>query len=103
MTIIFNRLPIEDAEYGVALAGANDQPSTRHYTKLILPALIEGHMEIRCPLDFPAPGHDFTPFRDGNGTYALVYLACRRNSPGKASEDTDWKAVSMACRIPVAN
>jgi hypothetical protein len=103
VTIIFNRLPVENAEYDVALAGANDQPSTRRYTKLLLPAPVEGHVEIRCPLDFPAPGQDFTPFRDGNGAYALVYLACRRNSTGKAHEDSDWKAVSMACRIPVAN
>jgi hypothetical protein len=103
VTIVFNRLPIEKVEYGVALAGANDQPSTRSYTKLVLPALSEGHAEIRCPLNFPAAGQDFMPFRDSNGTYALVYLACRRNSEGKPLEDSDWKAISMACRIPVAN
>jgi hypothetical protein len=103
VTLIFNRLPSDGSEYGFAMAGANDLPSTRRYTKLSLPAPLAGHVDIRCPLEFPAPEQDFTPYRDNTGAYALVYLACRRASAGKKADESDWKAVSMACRIPIAN
>jgi hypothetical protein len=101
VTLVFNRALPDESEYSMVIVGSHGSGMSKHYMKLITLSARNGHAGLQFPLDIAAIGQDAAPLRDNSGAYLLMYLAYRPLANEKQDNDAKWKAISLACRIPV--
>jgi hypothetical protein len=103
MTLVFNRLGQDSREYCMVVSGAGGNESAKRRARLPVLSLRDGHVDLPFALDFSSKEQQVTPLRDNDGPYVLVHLAYRPSSDNNRDENVEWKAISLACRIPVAD
>jgi len=101
VTLVFNRAPADDSEYSVVIVGLCGSGMSRHHVKLANLILRNGYAGFQFPLDIAVLGQDAVPLRDNSGPYVLLYMASRPLSSEKQDDKANWKAISLACHIPV--
>ncbi len=103
MTLIFNCLQQNSEEYCMVISGAGGKDSAKLREKLPSVSSRNGHLDWLFPLDLSRQVLEMKPLHDNDGAYVLAYLACRPLSDDKKDANVEWKAISMACRLPVAD